>query len=65
MEGQSEFSKTQPGSTSQKLAILARMSASTSWSERQTMKSGCRPMERSSRTECWVGLVLTSWAAEM
>ena len=30
-----------------------------------TMKSGWMPMERSSRTECWVGLVLTSWAAAM
>ena len=65
MDLQSEFSKTQEGSTSQKLAIFARMSASTSWSLRQTMKSGCRPMERISRTECWVGLVLTSWAAAM
>ena len=40
MDGQSEFSKTWSAGTSQKLAILARMASSTSWSLRQTMKSG-------------------------
>ncbi len=62
---QSEFSKTWSAGTSQKLAILARMASSTSWSLRQTMKSGWMPRERSSLTECWVGLVFTSWAALM
>ena len=65
MDGQSEFSKTWSASTSQKLAILARMGSSTSWSERQTMKSGWMPSERSSLTECCVGLVFTSCAAAM
>ena len=29
------------------------------------MMSGWMPMDLSSLTECWVGLVFTSWAAEM
>ena len=32
----------------------------TGWSERRTMTSGWMPMPRSSLTECWVGLVLSS-----
>ncbi|MNF97346.1 hypothetical protein D3C84_801730 [compost metagenome] len=46
-------------------AILRREETSTGWSERQISTSGCRPMERSSLTECWVGLVLVSPAVAM
>jgi hypothetical protein len=47
-------------STSQKSATLARVSLSIGRSERSAMMSGWMPMPRSSRTLCWVGLVLSS-----
>ena len=46
--------------TSVKSAIFSRISSRTGWSERRTMTSGWMPMPRSSLTECWVGLVLSS-----
>ena len=41
-------------------AILRRMSGDSADSERHTTMSGAIPMRRSSLTECWVGLVLSS-----
>ena len=41
------------------------MSAEREWSLRQTSMSGWIPISISSRTECWVGLVLSSPAAAM
>ena len=46
--------------TSVNSAIFSRISSGTGWSERRTMTSGWMPMPRSSLTECWVGLVLSS-----
>ncbi len=46
--------------TSVNSAIFSRISSDTGWSERRTMTSGWMPMPRSSLTECWVGLVLSS-----
>jgi hypothetical protein len=46
-------------------AILARSLAGSSRSERHTNTSGWTPSEASSRTLCWVGLVLSSPAAAM
>ncbi len=43
-----------------KSAILRRSSAGMSRSARHSRTSGWMPMERSSLTECWVGLVLIS-----
>ena len=65
MEGASVQASTSSGRTSQNSAIFSRTLSEISWSLRQTMKSGCTPSERSSLTECWVGLVFTSWAAAM
>ena len=39
---------------------LTRSSSATGRSLRQTMTSGWTPMERNSRTLCWVGLVFSS-----
>src|SRR3990170_2877036 len=46
-------------STSVKRAIFSRISSGTGSSERRTMTSGWMPIARSSRTECWVGFVLS------
>ena len=48
------------GSTSQKRLILRRTPSSIGRSERTTITSGWIPRLRSSATECWVGLVLSS-----
>src|SRR3989304_5270290 len=48
------------GATSQNSDIFSRSSSATGRSLRQTMTSGCTPIESSSRTLCWVGLVLRS-----
>ncbi len=47
------------------IAIFERIEASSEASERQTTTSGWMPMRRSSLTECWVGLVLSSPACWM
>ena len=47
-------------STSVNSAIFSRISSGTSESERRTITSGWMPIPRSSLTECWVGLVLSS-----
>ena len=44
-------------------AILRRSLSGSGFSLRQTRMSGWMPIERSSFTECWVGLVLSSPAA--
>ena len=46
-------------------AILRRASAGIGRSQRQSTTSGWMPMARSSRTECWVGLVFSSPAEGM
>jgi hypothetical protein len=46
-------------------AILRRSSSGRCCSARQSRMSGWMPMERSSLTECWVGLVLISPAVRM
>src|SRR5437588_820024 len=46
--------------TSVKSAIFSRISSGTGRSERRTITSGWMPIARSSRTECWVGFVLSS-----
>ena len=46
-------------------AIFLRMSPDSSDSLRQSSMSGWMPMRRSSLTECWVGLVLSSPAWPM
>ena len=46
--------------TSQSNEILRFRLSEIGWSLRQTMMSGCMPRERSSVTECWVGLVFCS-----
>ena len=51
---------TAPTDTSQNSDIFSRSSSATGRSLRQTMTSGWIPMERSSRTLCWVGLVFSS-----
>ena len=61
--GTSIDSITAVGSTSQKRAIFLRMSSSTGFSVRKTKMLGWIPKPRSSRTECWVGLVFISPAA--
>jgi len=43
-----------------KSAILLRSPSGMGRSARQSSTSGWMPMERSSFTECWVGLVLIS-----
>ena len=48
-----------------KSAIFLRMSSPSSPSERARSMSGWMPMRRSSLTECWVGLVLSSPAWPM
>ncbi len=48
-----------------KSAIFLRMSTESSPSERHMSMSGWMPMRRSSCTECWVGLVLSSPACPM
>ena len=59
------LSTTQSKSTLQKKAILRLMSAEMACSLRQMRMSGWRPICINSRTECWVGLVLSSPAAAM
>ena len=51
---------TASNATSVNSAIFSRISSDTGWSERRTMMSGWMPIPRSSLTECWVGLVLSS-----
>ena len=46
-------------------AILRRSDSGSSFSLRHSSTSGWMPMERSSLTECWVGLVFSSPAAAM
>ncbi len=65
MEATSSAVKTAEGSTLQKSAILSFISREISRSERQRRMSGWMPISRSSLTECWVGLVLSSPAAAM
>ena len=54
---------TASNGTSQKSATFRRMPSSTGTSVRARMTSGWMPIERSVRTECWVGLVFTSSVA--
>ena len=61
MESMSLREITAFSGTLQKSAIFLISFCGMSTSERQTRMSGWIPMERSSFTECWVGLVLTSW----
>ena len=56
---------TADAGTLQNSAILARSLAGSGCSQRHTSTSGCTPKAASSRTECWVGLVFSSPAAEM
>ena len=51
---------TQSGVTLQKRAIFRRTSSPMGSSQRQTRMSGWMPRERSSFTECWVGLLFCS-----
>ena len=48
------------GRTSQKRASFSRIPGSRGSSHRAMMTSGMMPRLRSSRTECWAGLVLCS-----
>jgi len=52
-------------STSHCSATLWRRPVSIDRSERRTTTSGWIPIERSSRTECWAGFVLSSPDAAM
>jgi hypothetical protein len=52
-------------STSQNWGDLVAQAVVDGMSERATITSGEIPIERSSRTECWVGLVLSSPVAPM
>ena len=54
------FSMTQFSATLQKSAIFLLTSAEMGASVRQTRMSGWMPADRSSFTECWVGLLLSS-----
>ncbi|MNQ95638.1 hypothetical protein D3C85_1112040 [compost metagenome] len=63
MESTSFMEMTARSGTLQNRAILARSLAGMARSERQISTSGWIPMESSSLTECWVGLVFTSPAA--
>ncbi len=65
MDRTSGLSTTQPKSTLQNSAILRLMSAEMGCSLRQIRMSGWIPICIRSRTECWVGLVLSSPAAAM
>ena len=65
MDFTSGLSITQPKSTLQKSAILRLMSGASGCSERQIRMSGWIPICMRSRTECCVGLVLSSPAAAM
>ena len=56
---------TASGRTLQNSAILRRSSRGNGRSVRQSRTSGWMPIERSSLTECWVGLVLSSPALGM
>ena len=56
---------TAPNSTLQKSAILRLISSETGRSVRTMRMSGWIPISISSRTECCVGLVLSSPAAAM
>ena len=56
---------TQPKSTLQNSAILRFSSSDSACSLRQIRMSGWIPISISSRTECWVGLVLSSAVAAM
>ena len=56
---------TASGLTLQKSAIFFLSLPGISRSERQSRMSGWMPIERSSLTECWVGLVFNSPADEM
>ncbi len=65
MDGASRASITAVSRTLQKSPSLRRSSRGISRSVRQSRMSGWMPMERSSATECWVGLVLSSPAEGM
>src|SRR5205809_6682127 len=65
MDTTSGLSTTQPKSTLQNWAILRFKSSDSGCSVRQTRTSGWIPICISSRTECWVGLVLSSAVAAM
>ena len=56
---------TADSGTLQNSAILRFSSRGRARSQRHRRMSGWIPMARSSRTECWVGLVLSSPAAAM
>ena len=56
---------TARSSTLQNKAILRFSSSGNMSFKRHTKMSGCKPIERISLTECWVGLVLISPAASM
>ena len=56
---------TASSSTSQKSAILRRISAGRTRSVRHSNRSGWIPIDRRSRTLCWVGFVFSSPAATM
>ena len=45
--------------------IFALTELGSSRSERSTIASGWMPIERRAATECWVGLVLSSWEGPM
>ena len=65
MEATSSAWITASGRTLQNRAIFRRSEAGTCRSQRQSRMSGWMPMERSSLTECCVGLVFSSPALGM
>ena len=65
MLAESRASMTALGRTLQNSAILRFSSGGIGSSQRHRRMSGWMPMERSSRTECWVGLVFISPAVLM
>ena len=65
MEATSSAWITASGRTLQNSAILLRSDSGTGRSQRQSRMSGWMPIERSSFTECCVGLVLSSPALGM
>src|SRR5581483_5598767 len=65
MEATSSAWMTASWRTLQKSAIFLRSEIGTGRSQRHRMMSGWMPIDRSSFTECWVGLVLSSPALGM
>ena len=65
MQSTSVAAMTAASSTLVNSAILRRSESGSGRSQRQRRMSGWMPIERSSLTECWVGLVLISPAEAM